>query len=141
MKETEFSSLYFTANALWREVSSIADTLFADLGLTPSDAFFIRIVNDKPGVQPTEVSEKMSLAPSTITRMIEKLEKRSIVSRKMEGKYTYIYTSAKGQDLDEQIRAKWDEVNALYTSLLGHDKIADITTSTTEAAHIIKANK
>ena len=90
MKNYYADNLYYTTTAFSRCISSIAENAFMDLGLTPSDAYLIMVVNEKPNVQPTEISEKILLAPSTITRMIEKLEKRSIVTRTQEGKYTYV---------------------------------------------------
>jgi MarR family transcriptional regulator, organic hydroperoxide resistance regulator len=126
-------NLYYTTTALAREIASVAETTFMDLGLTPSDAYLIMTVNEKPNIQPTEISEKILLAPSTITRMIEKLEKRSIVTRSNEGKYTFVAPTAKGKDLYVAIVQKWKEINATFLSKLGNGGLAALVSMTTEA--------
>ena len=70
MKNYYADNLYYTTTAFSRCISSIAENAFMDLGLTPSDAYLIMVVNEKPNVKPTEISEKILLAPSTITPTI-----------------------------------------------------------------------
>lgn len=127
-------NLYYTTYALSREVTSVAENAFMDLGLTPSDAFLIMCVNEKPNIQPTEISERILLAPSTITRMIEKLEKRSIVRRTQEGKYTYVTATPKGVELHDSVLKKWDEINAVYAAALGEGEIEKLAASAEAAA-------
>lgn len=138
MKNYYSDNLYYTTVALSREIASIAEIAFSDLGLTPSDAYLVMAVNEKPNIQPTEISEKILLAPSTITRMIEKLEKRSIVTRKQEGKYTYVAPTPKGVDMYASIISKWDEVHNSFLARLGEDKLSNLVTSTGVAATLLK---
>jgi MarR family transcriptional regulator, organic hydroperoxide resistance regulator len=126
MKNYYADNLYYTTTALCREVSNIAETAFMDMGLTPSDAYLIMVVNEKPNIQPTEISEKILLAPSTITRMIEKLEKRDIVVRSQEGKYTYVAPTPKGKELYGNILNTWDNINGTYTRRLSDGTVDDI---------------
>jgi DNA-binding MarR family transcriptional regulator len=126
MKNYYADNLYYTTTALCREVSNIAETAFMDMGLTPSDAYLIMVVNEKPNIQPTEISERILLAPSTITRMIEKLEKRDIVVRSQEGKYTYVAPTLKGKELYGNILNTWDNINGTYTRRLSDDTVDDI---------------
>jgi DNA-binding MarR family transcriptional regulator len=138
MKNYYADNLYYTTTAFSREISSIAENAFMDLGLTPSDAYLIMVVNEKPNVQPTEISEKILLAPSTITRMIEKLEKRSIVTRTQEGKYTYVAVTTKGKDLYANILATWDEIHAVFTRKMDEDTVKLLVQNTSEAAKKLK---
>jgi DNA-binding MarR family transcriptional regulator len=126
MKNYYADNLYYTTTALCREVSNIAENAFMDLGLTPSDAYLIMVVNEKPNIQPTEISEKILLAPSTITRMIEKLEKRDIVVRTPEGKYTFVAATPKGRELYTNIIATWDKINQTYATRLSDDTVGDL---------------
>jgi MarR family transcriptional regulator, organic hydroperoxide resistance regulator len=129
-------NLYYTVTALSREITSAAENAFLDLGLTPSDALLIMCLNEKTPIQPTEVSEKILLAPSTITRMVEKLEKRSIVSRRQEGKYTFLSPTAKGRDLYDSIRNTWDELHQHFLTQIGEERVTallDITNEVTPA--------
>lgn len=138
MKNYYADNLYYTTTAFSREISSIAENAFMDLGLTPSDAYLIMVVNEKPNVQPTEISERILLAPSTITRMIEKLEKRSIVTRTQEGKYTYVAVTTKGKDLYANILATWDEIHAVFTRKMDEDTVKLLVQNTSEAAKKLK---
>jgi MarR family transcriptional regulator, organic hydroperoxide resistance regulator len=138
MKNYYSDNLYYTTVALSREIASIAETAFLDLGLTPSDAYLVMTVNEKPSIQPTEISEKILLAPSTITRMIEKLEKRSIVTRRQEGKYTYVTPTAKGVDMYTSIIAKWDEIHNNFLARLGEPTVSNLVSSTGTAASLLK---
>lgn len=139
MKNASYFSqnLYYTTYALSREVASIAETAFLDLGLTPSDAYLIMCVNEKPNIQPTEISTRILLAPSTITRMIEKLEKRNIVRRAQEGKYTYVTATEKGSELNQSILNTWNDINSTYARLLG-DEAPTLVAATDSAAKKLK---
>ncbi len=138
MKNYFADNLYYTTTAFSREIASIAEIAFADLGLTPSDAYLIMCVNEKPNIQPTEISDKILLAPSTITRMIEKLEKRSIVTRSTEGKYTFVAATVKGKEIYIAIIKKWDEIGALFTAKLGDSTVTSLVQFTTQAAAMLK---
>ena len=100
-------NLYFNVTALSRDITVIAESHFSLLDLTPSDAMLLLVVSNKPGVQPTEISDKIKLAPSTITRMVEKLEKKDLLYRISEGKYTFIQATEKAKALFPAISETW----------------------------------
>jgi MarR family transcriptional regulator, organic hydroperoxide resistance regulator len=139
MKNYYSDNLYYTTIALSREIASVAETAFMDLGLTPSDAYLVMAVNEKPNIQPTEISEKILLAPSTITRMIEKLEKRSILMRKQEGKYTYVTPTTKGMDIYGSILATWDNVQNKFKAQLGNEVMLNLIESNSIATAKLKS--
>lgn len=141
MKNYYTDNLYYSTAAFSREINAIAESEFMDLGLTPSDAYLLMVVNEKPNVQPTEISDRILLAPSTITRMIEKLEKRHIVIRTSEGKYTFVAVTAKGKDLYDSIIAKWDRINARFVEKLGQEGMESLINTTSQAAAAIRPEK
>ena len=77
--------LYYSANALGRVMTRMADEEFAITGLAPSHAFVLIIVNKNQGIRPGLIAEQMQLSPSTVTRLIEKMEHRGLVLRKNVG--------------------------------------------------------
>ena len=83
--------MYFASGALARKVEKLAVDTWKETKLAPSHAYLLMIVLDKPGVQPTTLVEELLLAPSTITRLIEKLEQKKLVRRTMEGKITNVF--------------------------------------------------
>jgi len=42
------------------------------------------IVYERPGIQPMQLSRKLQLTPSTITRLVEKMEYRGFLERQSE---------------------------------------------------------
>ena len=59
--------LYYSANALARNMTKLADEEFAVTGLSSSYAFFTYDGLFKTGIQPKEISHHMQLTPSTVT--------------------------------------------------------------------------
>ena len=96
--------LYFTANALARKVEKLAVESWKEVGLSPSHGYLLMIVLEEPGVQPTALSQELQLTPSTITRLIEKLETNKLVIRTTEGKVTNIYPTPKAKGLQPRMK-------------------------------------
>ena len=127
--------LYYSANALARVITKMAEEEFAISGFSPSYGFLIMSVNAKPGIQPKELSEIMLLTPSTITRLIEKLENKGMVERKNVGKITEVYPTPKGLELETIIKEAWSKLYEKYSDILGEDESKILT------ANIYKAIK
>lgn len=128
------SCLYYSANALSRVMTKIADEEFSITGLSSSYAFLLMTVNEEPGIQPKEISEKMLLTPSTVTRLIEKMEHKGYLERKHSGRITEVYPTAKSKKLDKKIKQAWMNLYKRYTSILGETKSAKLTENIYNAA-------
>ena len=121
------SCLYYSANALARKITKMAEDAFATTGLTPSYAFLMMSVNKEPGLHPKELSKIMMLMPSTVTRLIEKLESRGLVERKFEGKYTYVLPTTEGKKIIPSLEKAWLKLYGEYTNILGEIKAKELT--------------
>jgi len=119
--------LNFTANALARVMTNIADEEFGRLGLTASHAFLLKESVENPGIQPKDLSEELHLTPSTITRLIEKLESKRLVERKMEGKHTLVYATEKGVALLPDIKRAWRAMVRRYSDVIGEENARQLT--------------
>ncbi|MBB6672068.1 MarR family winged helix-turn-helix transcriptional regulator [Cohnella nanjingensis] len=115
------SCMFFTANRLGRAITKIAEEEFAPTGLTPMYGYLIRLVNSAPGITQKELSEKLSIAPSTLTRFIDKLETKQLVERKVHGKTVLVYPMPKGQALEGEIRNASKRLKARYEAVLGEE--------------------
>lgn len=113
--------LFFTANRLSRAITKMAEEEFASTGLTPMYGYLIRLVNGTPGISQKELSEKLSITPSTLTRFIDKLEGKQLVERKGQGKTVLVYPTAKGEQLEEEIRLASKKLLQRYEAILGSD--------------------
>lgn len=115
------SCLYYSANALSRIMTKMADECFASTGLTSSYAFLLMTVNSSPGIQPKEISQHMLLTPSTVTRLIEKMENRGLLTRTHVGRATEVYPTQSSLDLDKKIKDAWAELYKRYANILGKE--------------------
>ena len=131
--------LYYSANALARVLTKMAEEEFAITGLAPSYAFLLMAANDKPGIQPKEISEQMQLTASTVTRLIEKMEHRGFLERKSAGKFTKVYPTAKSKKLDKKIHAAWTSLYQRYSDLLGEELGKKLTAATYKAGQKLAA--
>ncbi len=111
--------LYFTANALARVITRMADEEFRRTGLSPSHAFLMMLVNDHPGIGQTELCQQLHLAPSTVTRFIDTLVYKGYLTRQSEGKASRIYATTEGQNLRQPIAKAWESLHRRYAKVLG----------------------
>ena len=120
--------LYYSANALARIMTKMAEEEFAVTGLAPSYAFVLMSVNAKAGIQPGELSAQMQLTPSTVTRLVEKMEFKGFVERKSVGRMTRVYPTNKSKALDAKIKKAWHNLYQRYSDILG-PQVDELTTA------------
>lgn len=103
-------NLFFLAGALSRKLSGEADEVFASVGLSSSHALLLVLIQDEPRIQPSALADKLYLEPSTITRLVQKLERRELVGRESEGRASYISCTDKGEEVAGDIKNRWREL-------------------------------
>jgi DNA-binding MarR family transcriptional regulator len=131
-------SLYFSSNALNRLLGKMADRALRQFGLSSSYAFLLIMVNEQPGIQPMDLSEKLQLTPSTITRLAEKMEYRDFLKRRSEGRSTFIEPTEKGEEIYPKLLQVWEELESRYTSILGERYTHVLAEMTFKASEQIK---
>lgn len=132
---TRYSAcLLFSANALARAITVISDEEFGRFGLCYSHAYMLCEVVAQPGITPSELSETLYLTPSTITRLVEKLEQKHFVRRESEGKRTLIYATAEGEAIQPEIAEAWDRVGARCSEVMGETNVCQLTQQVFKAA-------
>lgn len=114
-----YNCLFFTANRLSRAITKIAEEEFASTGLSPMYGYLILLVNGTPGITQKELAEKLSVAPSTLTRFIDKLEVRQLAERKVQGKTVLVFPTVKGRELEDTIRLASKKLKESYSAILG----------------------
>ncbi|TDO26773.1 MarR family winged helix-turn-helix transcriptional regulator [Sediminibacterium goheungense] len=112
--------LYFTSNALARKIEKLAIENWKQVDLSPSHGYVLMAVLEEPGVQPGRLSDEMQLTPSTITRLLEKLEEKKLVIRTTEGKITNVYPTPKAKELFPQLKKCVTAFYQQYASIIGH---------------------
>lgn len=101
------NNIFFLTSALYRELARKADEVFTTMGVSYSHALILLIIQREPEIQPGSLAEKMYLKPSTITRLVQKLETRQLVTKKSKGRATSIVCTSEGEKLASAIEEKW----------------------------------
>ena len=121
--ESKYSQcLYFSSNALARKVEKLAQESWKPVGLAPSHAYLLMMVIDVPGIQPGALANELQLQPSTITRLIEKLEEKKLVVRIAEGKVTNVYPTSKARQLNSKLRECVGHFHAAHATIQGKEE-------------------
>lgn len=129
----------FAANALARSVTAIGDGEFAKLGLSYSHAYLLNEIALNPGMTPTYLSETLLLSPSTITRLIEKLEGKGLARRETEGKHTRVFATEAGAALAPAVGVAWQTNWEKFTGKLGEEEVIALTKQIFAAAGRLNA--
>jgi MarR family transcriptional regulator, organic hydroperoxide resistance regulator len=114
--------LYFTTNALARKVDKLAQESWKKVNLSPSHAYLLMMVIGEPGIQPKVLAEHLQLQPSTITRLMEKLELKKLVIRTTEGKLTNVYPTPKAKEILPRLNECLSEFYSRYAEILGKEE-------------------
>lgn len=112
-----------------RMVTKVWSEAFAPLGLSPSHAYLIRLVLEKPGLLQKEIGQELHLEKSTITRFIDKMVKQGYLKRRAEIvddiKYQHIYATQKAHDIAEELEKIGDALYEKSQQLINLDELKD----------------
>lgn len=132
--------MYFTASRLQRDLERLALDCFSRTGLAPNQAFLLMTLQDSQGMTAGELALSLHLAPSTLTRFLDKLEARGLVRRRREGRMARVELSAKGARLRPALDAGWAELSSRYSALLGQEDARELTVSMLEAGRTLEGS-
>lgn len=118
-ESTYSKCLYFTASALARKVEKLAIDSWKKIDLSPSHAYLLLLVLTEPGIAAGSAANELQLTPSTITRLIEKLENKKLLIRAAEGKQTNLYPTQKARDLKPIMKSCVNDFHEKYVGILG----------------------
>lgn len=132
--------LYFNSNALARTVTRIWAEKYRQFDLSPSHAFLLRLVLDKPGLLPRELAEELNLTRSTITRFLDSLEKRDFLMRKAtenDGREVQVYPTVKATIIHKKLNDTGKELTQLMGKVLGRKELSDSVSNLREIKKLI----
>lgn len=118
--------LYFTTAALARKVEKLAQESWKPVHLPPSHAYLLMAVLEEPGIQPSLLAAHLQLQPSTVTRLMEKLEKRKLIVRTVEGKITNVYPTPKAKELYPKMKECMHHFYTCYAAILGSNESKEL---------------
>ncbi|MEX6690439.1 MarR family transcriptional regulator [Danxiaibacter flavus] len=114
--------LYFSSAAFARQIEKLAQESWKPVDLSPSHAYMLMMIIEDAGIQPGILAENLMLTPSTITRLIEKLESKKLVVRTSEGKVTNVYPTPKAKELFPLLKQCSQKFNEAYSAILGREE-------------------
>lgn len=132
-ERTYCGCLYFSSNAMARVMTKLADEAFAPVGLSSSYAFLLMTVQKKPGINPKEIAQEMQLTASTVTRLIEKMEYRGLLERRVVGRTTEVFATEKCDAMLPEIKACWRSLKVRYEKLIGKELSDQLTINLRES--------
>ncbi|WNQ10345.1 MarR family transcriptional regulator [Paenibacillus aurantius] len=113
--------LYFTANRFARDITKLAEKNYEFSDLSPSYLYLLMVVHFNPDITQKEICHKLSIAPSTSTRFIDKLVKERLVLRRMKGKESFISLTEEGEKTYQAFRSSLKKLFDDYSEVLGRE--------------------
>ncbi|MDX1618848.1 MAG: MarR family transcriptional regulator [Balneolaceae bacterium] len=114
-------------------MTGLAEEEFKRVGLAPTYAYLLMTVNDDPGIRPGEISRELRLSPSTVTRLLDKMEQRGYLRRESAGRAIRVEPTDEGLQLDNRLVAAWQRLRRRYQEELG-ERYAEVLTEMTYKA-------
>ena len=127
--------LYFTSNTMNRLINKMTEEAFSPTKLAPSYAFLMMVVINRESVAIGKLADILKLAPSTVTRFVDKLVSLGYIRKEKEGKNITIVVTSKGKELFPEIMESWDRLYKTYCEVLGKEFAVKLT------ADMAKVNK
>ena len=81
--------------------------------------FILLILAEEDGRLQKDIAQILYIAPSTLTRLIEKLVYKGYVTTLTEGRTRKVYLTVNGRELLPDIREAWDNLHTRYKAILG----------------------
>jgi len=133
------SCLYFNTTSLARLLEREWSKAFRPFGLTPPQAFLLRMVLAEPGRLARELADAMTVARPTATRLIDGLEEKGLLERRpspKDGREWEIHPSGSATKLREDLNAASADVTRRLRGVLG-DEGFDETVSRLRSARAV----
>lgn len=111
--------MHSATNSFSREISQHFDSYFKQYNLATSYVELLLLIREKGEISQKEMSDKMNLAPSTITRFIQKLEKKGFIKKNKSGRIVMIRLTAKAEQLSENLKISYENAVTDLEAKLG----------------------
>lgn len=89
---------------------------------------------EEPGIQPSSLADNLQLTPSTVSRLLAKLEQRKFIVRTTAGKLTNVYPTPKAKELYPKLKECRNEFYVNYVALIGKEESTKLVQSISRVA-------
>ena len=121
--------LYFNTTSLARKLEREWTLAFKPFGLTPSQAFMLRVILEKPQSYQNALAKEMNITKPTASRGLDGLEKLGLIKRlpsAADAREIEIHPTKKAKALKDGINAASGEVTKKFKKLLGTNEFLDV---------------
>ena len=121
--------IYFNTNALVRHINKIWDEAFKPFGLSPSHAYVLRVVLETPGIAMKQIAEELELAPSTVTRFVDSLINKNLLSRELDiqdKRGAQIYPTSDAKKIHKKLEKTGEELYLNMNQVIGKKAFSDL---------------
>jgi DNA-binding MarR family transcriptional regulator len=127
--------LFFSTQALARDLEHLAAKHFQALGMSPSHAYLLKLAIEHPGCTTGRIVEVLSLAPSTVTRLADSLVAQGLLERTKHGKQVTIAATEAGEALKPTIATVTEGMFTAMQNIIGGEKNLTELSRTVSDAH------
>lgn len=121
--------LYFNTTSLARKLEREWTVAFKPFGLTPSQAFMLRVILEKPASYQNALAKEMNITKPTASRGLDGLEKLGLIERmpsSEDAREVEVHPTKKAKAMRDGINAASGDVTKKFKKLLGGDEFLDI---------------
>ncbi len=133
--------LYFNINALTRLVNKKWTEAFMKFDLSPAHGYMLRVVLSKPGITQKELTSELRLEKSTITRFVDALQKKGLVTREAggaDGREQNFHPTAKAKKLHSALEELGETLYQSMVTSMGKENLTSLVSQLREGANKIK---
>lgn len=100
-------------------MNKMAEEAFQSINLSPNYAFILLAILEKPGISQKELCSLIHIQPSTMTRFIDKLQKRGLISLRQRGRTSQLFLTKKGEKQKDALEKAWAQLHESYVRVIG----------------------
>jgi len=121
--------LYFNTTSLARKLEREWSAAFKPFGLTPAQAFLLRMVLAEAGRHQGDLAQGMNIATATLSRTLDGLEKLGWVERRVssqDSRGIQVFPTRKARAIAQELDAASGAVTKKFKRLLGSSEFDDV---------------
>lgn len=111
--------MHSASNSFSREITRHFDSYFEEYNLATSYVELILILCEQGELSQNDLADQMKLAPSTITRFVNKLVKKELVQKNKVGRTAIITLSRNGRVLAPTLKSDFERAVNDLEAILG----------------------
>ena len=124
-------------------MNKVAVEAFNKMDICPTHRFLMVLLQeDEEGLSVNKISETLTIAPSTVTRFVDKLVSKGYVERIKTGKQSFTRMTKEGKNIMPEVYACWGEIFKKVESMAGDKEYLDgVSKVITNFAELMEENQ